>query len=208
MNQYGKFIGMGTSALGEYEKNRIQKQEFERMQAVAEANRAAALGYASPENYNKLYSGYEKSFQDAYKPALLNTGEALALGEQGEQERFAGDVARRNMQGSGLAMVGPQTISAGRQANYAQAVRGYYTSAADAARAAASGTQAQQIGASLGAPIPYVPQGPSTTQNIISTVGAGLGTYTEMDALQKRQQEQDAMMTYGMAPNFYSYLSQ
>lgn len=201
MNKYAKYIGAGTSALGKYEQNRILRQEYERALNAAKENRAAALGYAGPENYNKLYGGYLGQFQQAYKPALLNTGEALALGEQSTQQQFAGDVARRNMEGSGLAQVGPQAISAGRNAAYGQAVRDYYTSSAQGAREAAGQTQSEEIGASLGAPVPYVPKGPSTTQDILGATGAGLAGYTDIQAQQNRK----TMAQYGMAPysNYY-----
>lgn len=191
LKQYGKYIGAGTSALGQYEQNRIARQEYARAQAAMEANRNAALGYASPENYAKNFAFFSGP-NSPFMPGLRNQGEALALGEQGMQEQFAGDVARRNMEGSGLAEMGKESISAARQADYGQALRGFYQQAGGAA----AGEQSQQLSASLGAPYQYIPKGPSGTQTTLESLGQGVAGYTSIDA---------NMKGYGMGPYMQYY---
>ena len=146
---------------------------------TAGKSRRASLKYASPENYLKLLAQYNDAFQQQYMPHLKNIGEALALGEESGRQAIDTDLGRRGLSGSGVGFALKNANRAGRQANYNQAMRDFYSRAMGAAREQADVTAGRQTGVSMGQPYQYTPR-PSYGDIGFGALGAGVNAYAGM----------------------------
>ena len=179
-------VGIAMGAMKAYssiKESKRAKKNAKQAQKAADRQRAETLGMAGPEAYGKNYEFYRKLYQDAYMPHLRSIGEALALGEQSGLQGFDADVARRGLSGSGLALAGRSAIRSGRQANYNQALRDFYNQAESRAGGQADVTSARQIGASMGAPIQYIPRPAGGGEAYAGAALQGLGTATGVGSL-------------------------
>src|SRR5574341_262493 len=174
---WAAIIKAASSFAASWFANRNANAAARRAQEAAERQRQATLGYASPENYEKLYRGLLGGFRESFAPARRTIGETLGLGEQWNLQAFAQDAAQRGLLGSGLYPMGRASIRAGRQAMYNQALRGFETAASEGARQEAGAVQQRQISGSLGAPVSYFPT-TSTYSQLLDAINRGVADYT------------------------------
>jgi len=183
-SKYAPFVYGGLNAITGYLSANEAKKANQAAIDAANKNRTAALGYSSPAEYSSLVSGMVPFYRGLYKPALLDSGEAIALSEQGNEQAFSTDVARRGLTGSGIDIAGRNAIHAGRTAAYSGAVRDYETASLNAADQAAKDVYHTQVTASSGNPIPSGYAGPSTAVNIAGGLIGGAGAYALSKTLQ------------------------
>lgn len=184
---WANVIAPGLAFVNDYLAGRQASKNADAARKAGEQTRAAALGAASPENYLGNMNKFSGAFYDQYRPALRTIAESLALGEQANLQEFDTDLARSGISsGSGIHLAGRNAIRSQRQASYGEAMRDFYSKAAEDAKDAAGRTQSLQVSANLGAPVPYVPSGPSTVQSLFGAGTQAYGAYNYYKALRER----------------------
>lgn len=167
---------IGMQMASSYMGNKQAKKANKNQKKLAARRSQYYQQFTNPEYHAKLLDAYRNQFQQGYMPALRQMGDTLGLNEQGAQQAFATDTARRGLSGSGMAFAGQNAIRAARTTGLGEAQRAYQMDVENAARQQAGNTIGEQLrGAEVENPYQYYDTPPSMLQSLLQGGQAGIG---------------------------------